>query len=109
MVGRAKPGLKPVSPATTRVADNEPQYDGLASLRQALTADDPDQRAPAYGAVMEADLEPSEVLSTEPPEGQLRQAGVIPEKGGRDQTTDAQMARVIELLEQIEANTGGAQ
>lgn len=91
------------------VVSESPQYDGLAELREALTADDPDRRAPAYGAVMEADLEPSAVLSTDPPGQALRDAGVIPADQGRGRTTDDQLDQIVQLLQEIAANTGGAQ
>lgn len=79
----------------------ETEYDGLAALRAALTADDPDERAPAYGAVYEADLEPSEVLGQEPPEDRLVEAGVIPSSEDRGRTTQDTLEEIATTLNQI--------
>lgn len=79
------------------------EYSSLAELRADLTADDPDERASAYGAVLSADIEVSEVLSSNPPEDDLREAGVIPELDESDTLPPAAETRkrTNDLLEQV--------
>lgn len=100
---------EPVSPATTRVTNDTTQYDSMAELRAALTDEDPDRRAPAYGAVMEADLEPSAVLGQDPPETALVDAGIIPERPsdtGRP-SSEVREEQLSVLKEIRDAVTGG--
>lgn len=95
------------------MTEEEAPYGDIAQLREALTVEDPDQRAPAYGAVMEAGFQPSEVLSNDPPEEDLAEAGVIGTAGG-DSGRPAQEVREeqVELLRDIRdllaANGGGS-
>lgn len=97
----------------------ETEYNSLAELRSELTADDPDERANAYGSVMGQDVQVSQVLGTDPDEvalRDLRAAGVIPEesssagrsKAERDEEVVELLVEVRDLLVDIEANTGGA-
>lgn len=84
-------------------------YESLAVLRRALTADDPDRRANAYGDVMEHDVAVSELLADEPEESTvetLRVAGVLPEKSQSGLPTPEYRKQVLELLQEIAANTG---
>lgn len=87
-------------------------YPGLAALRSGLTTDDPDQRAEAYGSVLNADVQPSQVLEASPDEAVVQalvEADVIPEDADADREPAAvQRQKMVELLKQIEANTGGA-
>lgn len=83
------------------------QYSDLASLRTALTSDDPEQRSEAYGTVYEnTDVSPSQVLNDDETVQLLRDAGVIETP---EDVLDAAQYReqVLELLESIAANTGG--
>lgn len=88
------------------------QYDGLAQLRDALSSDDPDYRAEAYGAVMGEDLKPSQVLET-PPEDSvvstLEDAGVVPENSTEQKMDTATWRQeALAVLQQIEENTAGS-
>lgn len=93
----------------TVLPDGGEPYDGLAQLRAELTADDPDRRAPAYGAVMEAGLKPSQVLGQQPPEAQLVGAGVIPESASESsRPARAVREETLEVLKDIrDAVQGG--
>lgn len=98
---RAKPGLAGESDPTTLT-----DYNNLAALRAALTDDDPDRRATAYGAVYEldADVKPSDVLATNPSEETVQalvDGGVIPSGSANGATGREQLARVVELLERL--------
>lgn len=80
----------------------QPEYPSLSDLRSDLTADDPDERASAYSAVLEADLVVSDVLGQEPPSEELVEAGVIPENDTSNQpSTVEQRRRNEELLTEI--------
>lgn len=87
-------------------------YENLARLRQALSSDDPDDRAEAYGDVIENDVKPSEILETPPDDAKvqmLRDADVLPEEdpGGPRVAANEQRKRIIELLEEIAGTSGG--
>lgn len=89
-----------------------PNYPSLSALRAALTADDPDKRAEAYSDVMNVDLQPSEVLATEPGDAvvqSLADGGVIPETAS-DPGKPAvdQRQEIIDLLTEIRDNTAGS-
>lgn len=78
------------------------EYNNLAELRQELTADDPDQRANAYAAVLNADLEVSDVLGPEPPTQALEDAGVVPENTTENRKPAAEhRVEQTELLKEI--------
>lgn len=86
-------------------------YNSLAELRRAMVSGDPDRRATAYAAVYQADLNASEVLDDEPGEEVVQtlvDQDIVPESG-TEGGVDARewRPRVIELLEEIAANTGG--
>lgn len=87
-------------------------YNSLAALRGELTEDDPDRRAEAYSAVMEQDLQPSEVLASQPDEAVVQglvDGGVIPEQRDADrEPAHKQRAKMLDLLQTIADNTGGA-
>lgn len=93
-------------------------YASLADLREELTANDPDQRANAYGAVMSHDIQPSQVLGSKPDQSAidtLTDNGVIPErsapgraKAERDEEVLTVLKECRDLLTAIETNTGGA-
>lgn len=84
------------------------EYDNLPALRRALSSDDADARANAYGACFEAGVEPSAVLSDDPPEGDLEDAGVIP-TGEERETREDREEQMITLLREIrDALTGGS-
>lgn len=92
----------------------EPQYSNLAELRSELTDENPDDRANAYGAVMQNDVQPSQVLGSQPdPEAvqTLVEAGVIPEqtsdKGRPKAERDEEMLRVLKEIR--DAVQGGSQ
>lgn len=60
---------------------------------------------------MEHDVQPSEVLTNEPTEETLttlREAGVIPAAGEAGIPANEFRHEVIDLLKQIETNTGGS-
>ena len=82
-------------------------YQSVAALRSALTDDDPAVRSEAYGVVLRNDVEPTAVLSDDPPEAALQEAGVVatPEEVS---TRDTLLSEVVELLEEIAENTGGS-
>lgn len=90
----------------------ETQYSNLAALRSELTTDDPDERANAYGAVMEHDVQPSQVLGNDPDDEaveKLVEAGVIPEQaanGGRSAAEREEEALAV-LKEIRDAVQGG--
>lgn len=88
-----------------------PQYSGLHELRTVLTADDPDTRASAYGAVIGADQKVSDVLAEQPPEetvSALVESGVIEDRSGEDRPPASELRQeMLEVLKQIEKNTGG--
>lgn len=86
-------------------------YESLAELRRALSADDPDRRANAYGDIMEHDVQPSQVLTEEPAEAvlsTLRQEKVLPEQAQTGMPTSEYRNQVVALLQDIKANTGGS-
>lgn len=89
-----------------------PDFNSLAALRKGLTADDPDQRASAYSSVLNADVQPSQVLESSPAESvtqSLVEAGVVPEDTTSTQRgANQQREEIISLLEAIAGNTGGA-
>lgn len=85
------------------------KYDSLPALRRALSSDDPDRRAKAYGDVASVGIDPVDALSDEPPEQELVDAGLIPASEESQQMhTQEYRQQVLALLEQIEANTGGS-
>ena len=97
----------------------ETSYSSLAELRSALTAENPDERASAYGSVMEHDVQVSSILGTNPDGAAVQtlvDAGVIPsasENAGDPaaQTRKQQVELLQQCLDQLEtiaANTGGA-
>lgn len=92
----------------------ETSYSDLAALREALTADDPDDRANAYGDVMEQDVQPSELLGTDPDGAAVQtlvEANVIPESesgGAPGRKTSERDEEIVALLKEIADNTGGA-
>lgn len=81
-------------------------YDNLASLRAALTSDNVDRRTEAYEAVLSENIRPNDVLDDEPPVEDLQEAEIIPGPDEGDSRADRE-DRIIELLEEIAANTGG--
>lgn len=96
-----------------------PQFNDIAELRSALTSDDPDERAPAYGAVMNEDVQPSAVLQSQPDEAaveSLVDADVIPspdQTGGRaaaerDEEKAQLLREIRDAVQAIADNTGGA-
>lgn len=96
-----------------------PQFNDIAELRSALTSDDPDQRAPAYGAVMNQDVQPSAVLQSEPDETAVQSlvdADVIPEPNSsrgraaaeRDEEKAQLLREIRDAVQDIADNTGGA-
>lgn len=83
------------------------QYQNLAKLRSALTSDDAETRSEAYGTVYEqADVSPQTVLSDDEVVDHLRDVGVLEAEEQRPSSAE-QRDRIIELLQNIEANTGG--
>lgn len=97
----------------------ETQYSSLAELRAELTDDSPDDRANAYGAVMENDIQPSQVLGSSPDTSAVQtlvEAGVIPDESGapgrpkadRDEELLTVLKECRDLLDTIAANTGGS-
>lgn len=84
------------------------QYPDLATLRSALTSDDSDRRAEAYGAVYEhTDLVPSDVLSDDDVTEELQAAGLIETPEHRPDSLD-QHEEIVALLEDIKQNTEGS-
>lgn len=87
------------------------QYNDTAALRAALTDDDPDDRAEAYGAVMGQDVQPSELLQTPPKPAALetlRAAGVLGDAASDGAPIGDRWERIEELLEAIRDNTAGS-
>lgn len=83
------------------------QYQNLARLREALTSDDAETRSEAYGVVYEkADVSPTEVLNDDDVEQHLQEVGVVEAPDNRTSNHE-QREQIIELLQQIEANTAG--
>lgn len=87
-------------------------YDNIAELRRALSADSPDRRANAYGDVMAQDVQPSQILETPPDSAAVQtlvEAGVVADEdtGNQGPPASDRWARIEELLETIAANTGG--
>lgn len=88
------------------------EYSSLAALRRALTSDNADERATAYGDVLGVDdeeLEPSDVLDSEPSDATvstLQDADIVP-AGSGDMTTGQWREQVLEQLEDIEDAIGG--
>lgn len=81
-----------------------PEFDTVADLREALTANDPDRRAQAYGDVMAEDVQPSAILDTPPDETALetlRDADVLDEERGAGRSMRDVNDRIVELLEDI--------
>lgn len=92
----------------------ETQYSSLAELRSQLTDDDPDERANAYGAVMQEDVQPSQVLGTNPDQPAVQslvEAGIIPEKsseGGRPAAErDEEVVEILKEIRDAVQNDGG--
>lgn len=82
-------------------------YRSVAELRQALSSDDADRRADAYGAVygVDDDIEPRDVLGENPPKDILVEAGVVEseEEGwSRRETLEDIVDRLDELIEAVE-------
>lgn len=74
----------------------EPEYRSLPELREALTSDNPETRAPAYAAVTGADVDVSEALSSDPPEQTLVDEGVIP-------ASSQEPGVQVQILDELEA------
>lgn len=85
---------------------NDYPYPDVASLRRALSSGDADQRSTAYQELFQADVDPSAVMSDDPPEEALVEAGVIPPDDTRT-TRDDYLQQMVSLLEDIAENTGG--
>lgn len=88
------------------------QYPTTAALRRALSSDDPDRRADAYGAVMQHDVEPAQILA-DPPDtsavSSLVEADVLDEETSSDDMTTVEWREeVLDVLNTIADNTGGA-
>lgn len=87
------------------------QYRDLASLRDAMTSDEADQRVDAYMAVRDAGVDPDDVLTARPDESAvetLRETDVIgPEPTDDGMTAYEQRQRIIELLEDLGGSGGG--
>lgn len=85
--------------------DEMAQYPSLATLRSVLTAQDPDDRGEAYGAVYEAGVNPSDVLGVEPSDetvDTLVESGVIPKDSAEDYRDAAEYRQeTVGLLEEI--------
>lgn len=89
-------------------------YDSLAALRRALTAEDPDRRANAYGAVMRIDMQVSSVLDADPDDdavAELVENDVIPEPGpgARGRSIADREEEIVELLKEIRDGLGGGE
>lgn len=91
------------------------EFPSLAALRSGLTTDDADERGRAYGAVLgaEGDIQPSDVLASDPSEetvSALEDAGVLPENsGGRPRRpVDERDEEIVELLREIRDILEGA-
>lgn len=88
-----------------------PDFPSLAALRQGLTTDDADQRGRAYGSVLNADVQPSDILGSDPDEevvDQLEDADVIPTGSSSDRRPVAEVRRQqTDLLEEILAELRG--
>lgn len=84
----------------------EPPYDNVAELRRALSSRDADVRADAYADVFEADLDPRDVLSDDPPQEQLVAAGIVAASSSQE-SRDDKLAKMVDLLEEIASNTAG--
>lgn len=97
-----------MSPTPNQVTEYD--YETVAELRAALTADDAARRSDAYGAVISEDIDPEHVLSDDPPEAALRDAGVVPPQEGLDPDSAAATRKQIvdKLDELIEAVQGGS-
>lgn len=83
-----------------------PEYPNLASLRQGLTSDNADERGRAYQAVLQADVQPSAVLGSDPSDetvGALEDADVVPagSGGGSGRPAAERDEEVVELLTEI--------
>lgn len=77
------------------------QYPDLATLRSALTSDDPERRSEAYGEVYEStDFSPTEVLNNDDVEGALIDAGVLETPENRPDRLE-QHGEIVALLERI--------
>lgn len=90
----------------------ETEYSSLAELRSELTADDADERANAYGSVMEQDVQVSQVLGSKPDQSAVKtlaEAGVIPDDSAEQGRPAAEREEeVVELLKDIrDAVQGG--
>lgn len=87
------------------------EYTSLAELREALVSDDASVRSDAYGAVLEHDVEPTDILGSDVDEAavsDLRAAGVLPEESQSGMSTPEYREKVVAQLEKIAANTGGS-
>lgn len=77
------------------------KYPDLATLRSALTSDDPERRSEAYGAVYEdTDLSPSQVLNDDETVDALRQSGLL-ETPEDVLTAQEYREQALQLLERI--------
>ena len=88
---------------------DDPTYSSLPALRRALTDDDPDDRANAYGAVMSADVQPSQVLATPPDDAAiatLEEAGVLPTDAAEGNIGTQEYRRRV--LDALESDDGGS-
>lgn len=71
-----------------------------------MTDDDPDDRVDAYMAARDAGIDPDDVLSNDPPEQELQEAGVI-EPGQPDRPDHSEvLEEQTKLLREIAAAVG---
>lgn len=90
------------------------EYNSLPELRADLTAEDPDERAQAYSAVLSADLDVSDVLSSDPPEDQLVKEDVIPAPDSSEsfpaaaKTRQETVSLLEDILEELKQMNGGS-
>lgn len=85
-----------------------PDYPDLATLRSALTAEDSERRAEAYGVVYEkTDFTPTDVLNNDGLVEDLRAVGVIETPEDRPSALQHR-EEVVELLERIAVAVEGS-
>lgn len=89
------------------MSTNEPQYESLASLRQDLNSDDRGRMLDAADSVRDAGLSVDEVTSQDPPTEALVGAGIVPPTSSA-KPAQSQREEMVDLLRQIEQNTGGS-
>lgn len=76
------------------------KYGSTRQLLNSLTSDEADTRAQAYQDCYEAGFQPGQVRRN-PPEEDLREAGLIPEKGPDYPDTGERFQEIRDILEEI--------